>query len=269
MAEPEKMIEKFVRDGMAKSTMRGSIIIVSSLLAHMTNVELIKLFGADCHKIRMEYQDLMKMGEEEAEEHRQEMSETEIKNWASLAEIRDAVNLLAKSVKNVYDFQRVVWYKMELAQTVRNEYHTLKVRNFNVDTDNYIERNGNSTGSFFKIVLNDFKTEGSLSRQEIIMSDPELVSTIDSLYQHRLKRGIDYLFVKQNGKKFENQKFATFVIDGLTGYLGGRRIGSQMLRKIVVTEFRHGEKTIKENKEFSQKMLHSAYMSERYRRIRM
>ncbi|RKO88779.1 hypothetical protein BDK51DRAFT_27545 [Blyttiomyces helicus] len=94
MAEPEKMIEQFVRDGMVKSTTRGLIII-----------------------IRMEYQDLMKMGEEEAEEHRQEMSESEMKNWASLAEIREAVNLLAKSVKNVYDFQRVVWYKMELAQT--------------------------------------------------------------------------------------------------------------------------------------------------------
>lgn len=208
--------------------------------------------------MRVEYQRIQKMLSEESEREIQKKSDREQRNWARLEEIKWGITNLRRNVRTWYDYQRLVWYEMEVYQAaLRNEYRTLKVANYR-ESDNYIEGR--------KLVFNEYKTSRAMGRQEFEMSD-EIEEDLTKLVKHRLERKQEYLFLKSTGQKFSSQEFGNAMMNGMERYVGGKRIGSQMLRKIVVSEMRAGEKSLEEKKEDSRKMLHSSYMNERYRRL--
>ncbi len=143
---------------------------------------------------------------------------------------------------------------------LRNEARSLKIGGYDREKDNYVDlENG-------KIVWNDYKTSGSMKRQEFEISE-KIEKELGVLISRRERNGEEMLFVKQDGKGFNTGDFGNFMIRGLESYMGGRRIGSQMMRKIYVSEERCGEKSIAEKKEMSRRMLHSVGMSEKYRRM--
>lgn len=73
------------------------------------------------------------------------------------------------------------------------------------------------------------------------------------------------VYIKLGVQKGRAPPLSNTMIRGMERYLG-RRVGSQMHRKIHVTEEREGEKRMREKEEMSERMLHSVRMSERYRR---
>ena len=73
--------------------------------------------------------------------------------------------------------------------------------------------------------------------------------------------------MKRKGGMYSSSEFGSWMISGMSKYVSSRRIGSQMIRKICVTEVRRGELSIREKGELSRSMLHINWMSERYRRL--
>jgi len=257
--EPWKVIADLRRRG-TRNTAKSQIVIIMSLLSHMSNVEMVKLFGSNSTRLRLEYARIQRDIFQEEEKELQNKSEREKRNWAKMEEIKEAIIRMERDAETVYQYQRVVWYKMQVWQgPARNEWSTLKVMNWDSGVDNYVDM-GRGV-----IVLNEYKTRGSMGRREMSIA-LEVKESLGKLVRRREEKGIEWLFVKMNGERFKGSEFSNFVIRGMEKYIG-KRIGSQMQRKIYVSEEREGEKRISEKREMSERMLHSERMSERYRRI--
>lgn len=234
---------------------------IMSLLSHMTNQELIKMFGSIGPQLRYAYWQISNDLRAKSEKDSQTRGAREERNWLSVSEIEEAIYQMAKECQSLYEYQRVIWYRLELEQgTWRNEYSTLKVQNYNTKKDNWIDIDKKI------ITLNSYKTASTYHQQTFPIVE-SLVEELKKLVECRLRDGHEYLFVNTMGQQFIGAAFSNFMIGGFAKYVGGRRIGSQMLRKIVVTEMRKGEKSLEEKREMSKNMLHSEHMSERYRRI--
>lgn len=253
---PWELLEDLRRKG-TRNTAKSIIVILMSLLSHITNAELLKLFGSI--DLRFEYMCIQKRLSEEEDREVQQKTEREKRNWVKRDDIEKAIEKMEREADNIYKYQRVVWYKMQTYMgPARNEWQSLKVMNFDPCCDNYVDlHNG-------KLILNTYKTSDAMGRREFEISHMVKID-IERLVKRRIENGIEYMFTKMNGKKFKNSEFSNAMIRGMEKYLH-KRVGSQMHRKIYVTEEREGEKRMKEKKEMSGRMLHSERMSERYRR---
>lgn len=230
------------------------------MLAHMTNHEVNVLFERHGISIRMEYQQIWKKMEENERANVQKMNKREKENWASIQEVKDAVEIMKMESKTLYDYQRVVWFTMQLLQgSTRNEGRFLKVQNYDENVDNYVDMEKR------KLIYNIFKTEKSIGREEFEITD-EAYEVIIELYKARKAKNRDYLFLKRNGTMFRGPEFSKFMVNSTVKHMS-KRIGSQQLRKIIVSEKRKGEMSIMEKQELCKSMLHSYSMSEKYRRL--
>lgn len=244
------------------ATHQSIIVCLKSILSYITNEELRKLFGFKSEIIRAEYQKILVWMKEQEKKMRQVKTEIESKNWALLIEIEKAVKEMRRESKNIYEYQRVVWYMLELYQgCVRNEYNSLKVTNYNRSTDNYIE----SEGSVWKIILNNYKTYNAHGRQEFDVEE-EVLKDLRRLVERRKKNGEEYLFMTQKGTRLYGSGFSAFMINGLERFMG-KRIGSRQLRKIVVYERLGREIGIEKKEELARRMLHSVWMQQEYLRL--
>ena len=127
------------------------------------------------------------------------------------------------------------------------------------ETDNYIDVVN------MKIVLNSYKTVNAMGRREFTIAK-EVENEVKRMVARRQEKGVEYLFAKMNGNKFEESEFSNAMIHGMEKYLG-KRIGTQMHRKIHVSEERRGDLSQVRKKLLSDRMLHSTRMQERYRRL--
>ncbi len=259
--EPLVVLQMIKNSGGSKNTHKTLIIVIMSLLSHMTNVEIIRNFGSGSLSLRVEYQRVQDILTTESQREVQMKTERDKRNWESVENIKKAIDEMERDCENLFQYQRVLWYKMQIYQnTLRNENRTLKVNNYDEEKDNYIDLKKGI------VVYNVYKTSQSMGRQEFELVD-EIKDMIRIVSERRKDGGYDYLFINQKGHEFTTQDFGRFMSRGFERYVSGRRIGSQMLRKIMVTENRIGEKSIAEKLEMSRGMLHSSGMSEKYRRI--
>jgi len=259
-ARPWEMISELRNRG-TRNTAKSQIVILMSLLSHMSNLELLKIFGSSATDLRLEYARIQKDLSEEEEAEIQRKTLREQRNWTKTEDIKRAIDRMERDAETIYQYQRVVWYKMQLYQgPARNEWQTLKVMNYNEDVDNYVNLEER------KIVLNSFKTSNAMGRREFTIVD-EVLPDITRMIRRRKDKGIEYLFAKMNGERFENSEFSNCMIRGMEKYLGGKRVGSQMHRKIAVTEQRKGELSLQDKKTLAERMLHGEHRNERYRRL--
>jgi hypothetical protein len=255
---PWELIEILRKRG-TRNTAKSQIVIIMSLLSHMTNAELLKLFGSHGIDLRIEYMRIQKGLSEEEDREVQQKTEREKRNWVKREDIAKALEQMERDAENTYQYQRVVWYKMQTYMgPARNEWQSLKVSDYDEEKDNYVDLDKN------KIVLNVYKTSEAMGRREFQIAE-EVRKDIERIVRRRKEKGIEYMYVKMSGERFVGSEFSNTMIRGMERYLG-RRVGSQMHRKIEVTEERKGEKRMKEKSEMSGRMLHSVGMSERYRR---
>ena len=115
-----------------------------------------------------------------------------------------------------------------------------------------------------KNILSINKTYGRISFE---IKNEKVWERMKRLADRRIKDGREYMFVRpRSGDMYSSEQFSKLVIETVYKYIG-KRIGSQMIRKIDVSEKREGEMSLKEKEEWARRMLHSPYMSERYRRL--
>ncbi len=117
-----------------------------------------------------------------------------------------------------------------------------------------------------KNILNEYKTSDTLGRV-VLDIPPSLHAAISKLFTSRLQRGHQYLIPRQDGGQYTSSGFSNAMNTPLRPYVDGKHVGSQLLRKIVITEEREGELSIAEKKRKAQTRLHSVAQSEKYRRI--
>ena len=90
----------------------------------------------------------------------------------------------------------------------------------------------------------------------------ELEKDVWNLKSKRDSKGHEWLFSRRDGRRYGSSDWSSMAINRLAKYLGNRRVGSQNLRKITVSEFRKGERSLREKRELSGKMLHSVTTAE-------
>jgi len=242
-------------------SVRESILVCfKSILSHMTNKELCLLFGSSYVSLRVEYHRLLVALRVNLNERRQQLSNWESKNWALLSEVESSVESMRVECKDIYEYQRVVWYKMELYQgCVRNEYNSLKVLNYVKDVDNYVDIEEGV------IVLNEYKTSNAHGKQVFKIED-RVKEDLYRLYKYRMGKSEEYLFMNRKGSRLSGSNFSACMMNGLEKYIG-KRIGSRQLRKMTITESLGVEVGIHNKEDLARRMLHTVGMQQEYRRI--
>ena len=258
---PWLLVDALQRSG-TRNTHAIMFSTLSTILSHMTNAEVKRVFGSVvASTLRREFHQVGSMLKELQQKDEQQRSPRERSSWASVDEIRAGINRMAAATSSLLDQQRVLWYRMVLIQgTVRNDYRTLKVMKFDRTKDNYVDLVAR------QIVLNEYKTSNVYGRRTMDIK-PELLDSIATLYVKRCELGHEYLFARKNGEQYTSSGFASFVIEGLKKHVGGKRIGSSMLRKIVITEALKGEKSLAEKRAMADEMQHSTSMQAKYIRF--
>ncbi|KAJ3144827.1 hypothetical protein HDU86_001343 [Geranomyces michiganensis] len=205
--------------------------------------------------------------------HSQTMTVREEQEWASVEELRSYMIRLKQDIltshpqlntnEAMYEWQMYVWLLLELDQAaLRNEYSTLRISNYDPLNDNHIsvDQEGHTS-----LVFNDHKNTGSMGSQSFYVKE-SVYDDLAILYNHRFAHRQEYLFLSKTLVPFHPKGFIAFVTSHSRRYLG-KSIGSQMIRKIIASEYYRNDHTLDDKAEFARSMLHSTSMSEKYRRL--
>lgn len=258
---PNLVFSKIQSLSQSKYSQKSMLIVISVIISHLTDKELITLFFNNGIFLRFSYQQLLFSLDQDIQKNSQIMNLREFNNWTSVDNIKNAVlKMESLNYTTLYDFQKIVWFKMQLFQaSTRNEARLIKVANYSVSQDNYIDLQSN------KFVYNSFKTSATMSTM-VFDINPLILDDVLKLAHGRIRDKRDFLFANTKGKPFKSSQFSTFIINSMLKFLPAR-IGSQQLRKILVSHFRNHELTIAQKKSLADSMLHSVGTNERYRRI--
>jgi hypothetical protein len=248
----------------SKSSIIKNLCILQVFFENISNNEIKRLFGAQDYTliknvgkvykdIVMELQDNTKMGNKSS---RQE------DNWATWSEIKDLVDVLYDvylSNKTECNLQNYMGLKMHVHQnTLRNDYSSLMFRNYNEESDNYVDLNKNV------ITWNKFKTSKHHGTITYEITD-DIREDLEFFINYR--KGQDeynHLFLK-NGKPMNNEQFG-YMIRGITRKYLNKSIGCQLLRTIKVSEFRKDDVSYEKEQEFAKNMQHTTAVSRKHYR---
>ncbi len=235
-----------------------------NILFLLSDCELYQLYGAKSYTMRDEYSRANKVHQDSKLKTVQK--NTDNTNWCSVNDLKTVIDLLEKDFKSIYEYQMIVWLKLEIyLHCLRNEYSTLKLSDYNRDNDNFIIFNKDL--QTFTIILNDYKTVGNHGQVVINICSSHIVyNDILNLFNYRLKTDSKFLFLTLQNKQFTQPEFSKFVISFTFKYLS-KRIGSRLIRKIIVTETLGPEISLTEKIELAQKMLHTTGTQQTYRKI--
>lgn len=194
---------------------------------------------------------------------RQEMSEKERQNWFNFEELEQTVLgglekfkcILDKDEVTTAEYNNLQAYVVALMYlklpTLRNTYFNVKKANYDF-SDNFI---------YNKEFYFCTHTKG---HEQSMPIPTELAEVVEKFCA--FDNGTDFMFVTARGEPFTPKTFSEYVIRLFRKYTG-KNIGSQMLRKIFVSDMYKNEKTILQKKDLAKSMMHSVAMHERYRRI--
>lgn len=167
--------------------------------------------------------------------------------------------MLSKALKDnnskVNDFNDSILTSLYFNDEIipRLEFASVKLNNFNKESDNFIEGN--------KITFNKFKNVKSLGSQTFKLSS-KTKKLIQDFKNFRKSKNIndDFLFISQRTNKgFINKKFSDFIIGYFKRYTG-KSINNNLLRKIytdyLVNKPGYSKLTNAERKKMHIRLLH-------------
>lgn len=188
----------------------------------------------------------------------QEKSSSENLKWIEWKELEGMIPLVYVSGTD----QEYLSFLLMVSQgPLRNDYATLKFilkeqENHDVDMieDNYVD--------FRKeiFVWNDYKTVKSYGRLEIGFKNEAIRLELMKIAHRKFLDGKNYLFETSKKVQMTRGDFGVMLND-ITERWSGRRIGSQMMRKIFTSEGRKDEMSCIESKELASSLMHSVASS--------
>jgi hypothetical protein len=209
--------------------------VIADLFSLLSGREATKLFGRFGMSLKLEYAAARQtiMDHEAAGKRAVQLgnlSPRHIKNWSKLEELNAVVaKKFVKGKLNLYRLQPFLWLAIALKQLiVRDNAHRWRVAGWDPDVDDYID------GKEKVLVFHD--TGAGSPRKHVLPIADDLWSILEPYITRRLEKKVDYLFVNTKGNPFTASSFSSMVMDPLAKELDGRRVGVQMLKKIIRQE---------------------------------
>lgn len=174
---------------------------------------------------------------------KKELTHNEKENWVTLQALKKILNNLP-----IYRPLYIVLYSFLYICPLRSDIVTVKIRNYNPEVDNFIDINSGI------LVFNTLiKTKGSMIfdlKQKDIEIFKNYIATTGTN---------EYLVPNKNTKNFSNWFRRELSKEIQKIGLGDKKVGIQMLRKILATEKTHTFKSPTELLQFIKSMNHSKH----------
>jgi hypothetical protein len=257
LSTPELIIKKL--EHYELQTLNKKIYVIRLFIENLTYQEKLELIGYD-FGLSLEYIQRMYgyfLKEIEIRYESQEKTEKEEKNWMPWNELQD---LLPRVYIEGTDQEYLAFLLMTRAQTLRNDYSTLKFKKDGMDDeideeiDNYVDLDKNM------FVWNNYKTDQEYKRLEMKIVDDTVIKELLKFGYRRTLEKKDYIFEGFGKSQMKRQEFGV-MLNNLTERLTGKRIGSQMMRKIMVSSARKNDLSLSDSKELAKNAMHSVRMS--------
>lgn len=177
-------------------------------------------------------------------------SKSQEENWSSWSELENLLPRLFEEAEegNLMALQRYVGFKLQVKQqTLRNDYGTLKYRDYSRENDNYIDMEKKV------FVWNSYKTD-KYHGQLIFGMNGSIFEDLRELISHQ--KDSVYVFTKRDGSMMGKDYFGT-MISGITEKYLGKRIGSRMMRTIALSEMYKDAPRMSEMSEKARSMMHT------------
>ena len=144
--------------------------------------------------------------------------------------------------------QKALVFFLYGVRTLRNDYRTLKISNYDREKDNYYNI---ETG---EVVLNEYKN--SKNYGQVLFKVPDkLVKYIKQLVSVRPMES-DYLFIQHDGSPMLSCSWSSYLLR-VSSQMLGYKVGAQMLRKSYITWKHQALPTLREMEEEAGIMGHS------------
>lgn len=214
----------------------------------------------------------------------QKKTDTQEKNWLEYNDLVEVYNNVMKDIKhnkittkkqlNNADFdllQQLVILRTYLDFPLRNDFADMKI----IDHKEYKKLDDNDDQNYLAIlpknkkqfILNDFKNKKKIGRKRL-----DVTQSLNKLINLWLKHNTSgYYLVKTDRKTPMNPNNITKYLNKLFMKKTGKKIGSSLIRHIVISKITENEPTIEEEEEkekaIENKFLHSKEMNKLYRKI--
>ena len=273
LVDPRTMVSEMLYEkGYTIQTLQKKLDTLKMFLRNMTSREKNVLFGVN--NLNEEINGYYKYTIEKRNEiyDLQEKNKQEREKWLPWD---DLVELLPTVFEKGTDQEYLGYLLMIKQQTLRNDYATLKIVNYDDDDDKNDNVNENSVNMKednyidFKtkeIVFNHHKNDWYMGKTSFPIKQ-DLLPILSREAYRRLENGQNFLFENQIGEQMSKNQFGKMMND-LTERLTGKRIGSQMMRKIQTSSVHKNDITRQEAKELAKSQMHSEDTSlKMYRKI--
>ena len=192
-------------------------------------------------------------------------------NWVTVASIKRAVRLMRREI-NQFGFRDhrlgmayLTWAIM-LEHTMRNDLPSVKIAQTTADYKDggnfYIVSKG-------ELWMSDFKTKRAFKNRGLLPLKLKLQKSLKMfiLKYIRQRKPSDYLISHDNGRPFSKAGFRNLMTSSSERYLG-KRVGSTMLRHIVLSEFLKRDPSLKERRAKARSMMQTSLETQMSYQIR-
>jgi hypothetical protein len=249
----------------ANSTLCRMLSCINIIIMNMTISERKQILGENYINIRNTFiqmsRDIRTHIRKSKDEHQKTKKEEFL--WVDYETLMQNISDYYKKTPQVgtREYENYVLIRLHTIQaSIRNDYRTVKLFNYNEDYDNYIDWD---TKTF---VFNDIKNSKFVGKIQTPI-DSEILEDIKNIRNLRKSQGSNLLLHSKIQRIIATNTYTTR-LQNILKKVTGKPIGSQMLRKITVSYFRRNEPTTKENREFTNKMHHSENVSRTiYRKV--
>jgi len=260
---PEDFVQKCEDLSNSQSTLMMRLSVISIAFNNLRDDEVQTLYGNRGIQVRTDFYKLVS-GRQRAHVQRvdNKMTEREEKNWMDFDELeRVFLEHLEKNPPTTEDDARqVIIASLHILQAPLRGYHSVMISGYDPEKDNYLVLGDTLEESYF--IFNQYKTDKSFGQVRLPVK--ERVYEILQVIVSRSKS--NYLIALDDGRQMStavySQKLGDF-IEKITG----KRIASQMIRKMYVSHVRKNELTAEENRELSLALQHSEKMSREVYRV--
>lgn len=242
-------------------------------------------------KLIKNYQDELKIRNEKYNEFlkKQEKTETQERNWISYQDILNVINDLTSKVKtfknkdkiNKSDFnilQNLVLVRTFIEYPIRNNFANMKVvsqKDYDDISDevkndnNYLVKDTVKGKNNYIFKLNNFKNVKKIGRKSLSVM-PKIGKLLDLWFKFNTS---GYFIVGKNdiNKPVSTNQITKYFNSIFLEYFPDKSVSSSILRHIIISHFRKGDKTLlekdKKAKDIENRFLHSLEINDIYRKV--
>lgn len=258
------LLNKRIMENMNFCNVEGILTVINILFGNLTMDELVNLFGNHWRQIRnrnfvnaIQHRRTLAKAKND-----QTKTEKELDLWVEFDELvaayqRARLDVFGNGQVSRYTLQSYIAFMLQLMQDpLRNVYYSLKLFDWNPASDNYIDIDKQI------MVFNDHKTAKYFGRFTCKIKE-DVWEDLKVLVNHCRVTNSNHLFLNTLGNPMSSRDFSVMLQSVVNKYVG-KRLGSQMIRKIFITHYRSQDnfKWI-DSKNLSRRLMHSETTSRR------